>query len=342
MGGKAGKGRRTGRVRMEEVARLAGVSTITVSRALRSPDKVSAETLRQVKAAVAASGYVPDLVAGSLASNRSRIIAAIVPSIAASIFADTVEGMGEELRDAGYQLLLGNSGYSIAEEEALVAAFLGRRPDGMMLTGIVHSEPAREMLKQAGLPIVESWDLPDRPIDMAAGFSNRSAGRAMTESLIRAGYRRIAFLSGAIEREHRASERRAGYIEAMQAAKLVPLALADIARPTEMRSGAEAIAGLLAREPELDAAFFTNDLLAFGALTECRRRNIAVPGRVAIAGFGDYEIAAMAEPALTTVAIPARDIGRAAARMLLDRLAGRAVEPAIRDLGFRVIRRASA
>ncbi|CAN0422206.1 unnamed protein product, partial [Phaeothamnion confervicola] len=160
---------------MEDVARLARVSMITVSRAINQPDKVAPKTRARIEAAIARLGYVPNLTAGSLASNRSRIIGAIVPTIDNSIFAETVRGLSEKLEAAGYQLLLGQTAYRENAEESLVTAFLGRRVDGMVLTGVRHSAATVKRLRAAGVPIVETWDLTKRPIDMLAGFSNREA-----------------------------------------------------------------------------------------------------------------------------------------------------------------------
>jgi LacI family gluconate utilization system Gnt-I transcriptional repressor len=165
-------------MRMEDVARLAGVSAITVSRALRHPEKVANETRDRITSAIRTLGYVPNLTAASLASNRSGIIAAIIPTVTNSIFADTVQGMSDRLRREGYQLLLGNTGYSVEEESALVSAFLARRPDGIILTGARHTPTTREMLADANLPVVETWDLAVEPIDMMVGFSNFEAAHA--------------------------------------------------------------------------------------------------------------------------------------------------------------------
>ena len=168
-----------GSARLADVARAAGVSAMTVSRALRMPGRVAPETRARVEEAVRALGYVPNLVAGALRSQRSRIVVAIVPTLTSSIFAETVEGMTEALRAQDHQLLLANSGYAPETEEDLVRAFLGRRPDGMILTGVHHTAGARAQLRAAGIPVVETWELGDAPLDMNVGFSNRDAGRRL-------------------------------------------------------------------------------------------------------------------------------------------------------------------
>jgi len=336
------QGRGSGRTRMADVAALSGVSAITVSRALRDPDKVSPATRARVFAAVEELGYVPDLVAGSLASKQSRIVAAVVPTIGGTIFVDTVKGMSDGLRGEDYQLMLGDSGYSLVEEASLVDAFLGRRPDGLVLTGVHHEERVRRRLRAAGLPVVETWDLNPAPIDMVVGFSNYRAGYAMTAHLAARGYCRIGFAAGLSIGDQRSAERRRGYADALRESGLGPERALVVPEAAEFRTGREALAGLLERFPDLDAAFFSSDVLAVGALLECQRRGWPVPDRIAIAGFGDFGIAAEMTPALTTVRIPGYEIGHRAAAMLLARLRGAAPDARIIDLGFEIVARASA
>jgi LacI family gluconate utilization system Gnt-I transcriptional repressor len=337
------KGGPSGATRMADVARAAGVSAITVSRALRLPGRVAPETRERVEAAVRALGYVPNLVAGALKSQRSRIVVAIVPTLVSAIFAETVAGMTETLREQGYHLLLADSGYAPETEESLVRAFLGRRPDAIVLTGIHHTPGARAQVRAAGIPVVETWELADDPIDMNVGFSNREAGMRLTEALLARGHRRIVFAGIDPALEQRARRREEGFRAAMRAAGLGARVhrLDDADRGLTMRSGARAAAALLAARPRVDAVMFANDFPAFGALAECARRGVAVPSGLAIAGFGDFEIAREAHPALTTVRVPGREMGRRAAAMILDRLAGRAVAPRV-DLGFEVVLRGSA
>ena len=231
------RGRATGRATMADVAALSGVSAITVSRALRHPDKVSPETRAKVQAAIETLGYGPDLVAGSLASNQSHIVAAVVPTIGGTIFVDTVKGMSDMLREQGYQLLLGDSGYSLAEEAALVDAFLGRRPDGLILTGVHHEASVRTRLAAARVPVVEVWDVSDQPIDMVVGFSNFRAGYEMTAHLARRGYRRIGFAAGLTFGDQRSTERRAGYRAALEEFGLRPERALEVPEAAEFARG---------------------------------------------------------------------------------------------------------
>ncbi len=325
--------------RMEEVARAAGVSPVTVSRALNHPQQLAPETLAAVRSAIDRLRYVRNLTAGSLASNRSRIVGAIVPTLASSLFSDTLNGLSEALHDQGYQLLLGQTGYQASEEAALVRAFAGRRVDGIVLAGMARARGVRAALRRAAVPVVETWDLPARPIDMAVGFSNRDAGRAAGWHLVDRGYKRLAFAGGS---DDRSQARLLGLIDAAAQRGLSAPLVWHLPNPSTIADGAAAITRLLTDEPELDAVFFSNDMLAAGAAAECARRGWAVPSRVALMGFADLPIAAVFEPALSTVQVRAREIGRCAGDLLLRRLAG-AARPAARivDLGFSVVHRGS-
>lgn len=332
-------------VTMQEVAAAAGVSTITVSRALRSPEKVKAATRARVDAAVRALGYVPDRVAGSLSSRESRLVAALVSTLAGSVFASTVDGLSAVLREAGHQLLLGTTDYSRDSEETLVATALGRRPDGIVLTSGDHTPAARAMLAGAGIPIVEIWELPDAPIDMAVGFSNTEAGRAIARFLHDTGRRRIGFVGGPgpEEGDRRGRLRRDGYAAALAELGLGPPRwVSDGREDSIVERGARSLAALLERWPDTDAVFCSSDAAALGALGEARRRGITVPETLAIAGFGDFEFAGEAGLGLTTVRIPGHAIGAEAGRLLLARKRGEPVPEPVRDLGFEVVRRGTA
>lgn len=335
-------------VTMQDVARAAGVSTITVSRALRTPDKVKGATRERVEAAVRALGYVPDQVAGSLSSRESRLVAALVSTLSGSIFASTVDGLAQSLREADHQLLLGTTEYSSASEQALITAALSRRPDGIVLTSGDHTPAARAMLAGAGIPVVEVWELPEHPVDMAVGFSNLEAGRAMTRHLHATGRRRIGFIGGARpvgggEGDRRGRLRRQGYEAALaELGAGPPRLVAEPAGGPMVERGARDLAALLERWPDTDAVFCSSDSVALGAVSEARRRGIAVPGTLAIAGFGDFEFAGEAGLGLTTVSIPGYAIGTEAGRLLLARKRGETVAQPVLDLGFRIVRRATA
>ncbi|EJN07384.1 LacI family DNA-binding transcriptional regulator [Herbaspirillum sp. YR522] len=322
----------------EDVARAAGVSHITVSRVINTPEKVSPATRAKVEAFIASMGYIPNLLAGGLASRRTRIIAAIVPTISHSIFAETVRGLSEHLSGERYQLLLGQTNYSEDAETALVEAFIGRRVDGLVLTGVQHSARTRQRLKTAGIPVVETWDLTQRPIDMLVGFDNHDAGRAMGDYLYRKGYRQMAFVGG---EDPRGMARFSGLRDALLAQQAAEPVHIKIALGSFLHAGREVVGRLLADHPQVDAAFFSNDVIAAGAAMECLRRGLQVPQRLALAGFANLEIAPEVMPALTTVQISGHQIGATAASMLVARLNDEGVQQPICDLGYCIIERES-
>ena len=338
----SGKRQSTGAQRrssMADVAELAGVSAITVSRALRQPDKVAPETRRRIDRAIDRLRYVPDLVASSLASQQSRIVAVIVPTIAGSIFEDSVQGMSDRLAAEGYQLIIGDSGYSEAREATLITALLGRRPDALVLTGTRHAPEARRLLGDLEIPVVEIWDEAEQAVDNVVGFSNRDAGYAMAAHLVNAGYRRIAFLGGGTER--RSEERRLGYARCLQDRGLGPPAVGVLTAGVGLEDAANGFLELIEAEPELDAVFCASDQVALAALFACQRRGWPVPEKLAIAGFGDFEVAAQAVPALTTIRVPRYEIGQRSAEIILGRLNGEIAEARRLDLGFEVVKRES-
>lgn len=328
--------------KMIDVAMAAGVSAITVSRVLKTPEKVSPKTRKKVKKAMAAVGYIRNLVAGSLASARSQVIGVVVPTITNSLFADTVEGLTNAIRPHGYQIIIGSTRYDVEEEEDIVRAFLGQRVEAMVLTGITHSETTRKMLLRAPAPIIEMWAMTDDPIDTVIGFSNFEAARQMTAHLIGRGYRHIAYLGGLTNNNDRTSQRLAGYEAALSEAGLTFPDSYKRSSVFDFREGGRAIRSLLKVHPEVDAVFAASDVLAVGAIQECTRQGWTVPDRVAVAGLDDSIIALEMVPPLTTVRIPRYHIGEVIGNELLRRLRDPDGEAnRIIDLGFEIIPRAS-
>lgn len=337
------RSRRGGGITLGDVARLAGVSPITASRALNTPDQVAPDKLARVREAVARTGYVPNRLAGGLASARSRLVAAVVPTIAGPVFMEMVQSLTSALADAGYQLMLGQSGYTESREDALLEAIIGRRPDGIVLTGILHSPEGRRRLLASGIPVVETWDLTPTPIDMLVGFSHAEAAAAVARHLHAKGRRRPALLSADDER---ALRRNRGFVDEALRLGLVrdaaEIPVLRVPAPTTLGSGRSGLARLLAERPEVDAVFCSSDMLALGVLVEAAARGIAVPQQLAVVGFGDLGFAADTQPALSTVRIDGTGIGQRAARFIVDRADGRTVGEKIVDVGFRVIERGSS
>ena len=339
-------GRRTrANATVTDVARVAGVSPITVSRALSAPDRLSAKTLERVRAAVRSTGYVPNLLAGGLRSAKSRLVAAVVPTVAGPVFLDTIQALTDALDAHGYQLMLGQSGYRHSREDALLDAIIGRRPAGLVLTGLMHSAEGRRRLVASGIPVVETWDLTPKPIDMLVGFSHERIGEAVAQFLHRRGRKHPAILSG---NDPRAVRRTEGFTSACRELGLgwakgggvVPVEWVEA--PTTLISGREGLARLLEREPRVDAVFCSSDLLALGVITEAAARAMAIPRQLAVVGFGDLQLLAGVAPAITTVRIDGKRMGRLAAELIIERAEGRRVAQRVIDVGFSIIERASA
>lgn len=328
--------RGSGAITLRDVAKLAGVAPITASRVLNTPEQVSVDVRQKVLDAVQKTGYVPNRMAGGLASSRSRLIAAVVPSTVMSVFMPTIEALNDTLFDAGYQLMLGQSGYSTSREESLLEAIIGRRPDGIFLTGILHPGLGRTRLMASGIPVVETWDLTPTPIDMLVGFSHADIGREVARFLMGKGRRKLALIRA---EDERADRRASAFIDAVQRAGLGPVTVVNVGASRSLQSGREALGQLLAQAPDVDAVFCSSDLLALGVLTEARVRGIAIPDQLAIMGFGDVPFAADMSPALSTVHINGVDIGRLAARSLIDRAEGREVAQRVVDVGFSIVER---
>ena len=308
---------------MSDVARHAGVSTMTVSRALKNGASIAAETRDKIKKAVDELGYVLDQSAGSLSSKRTGFVAALIPSINNSNFADTARGLTEALQGSGLQLLLGYTDYSIEKEQELIESMLRRRPEAIVVTGGRHTERGRKLLENAAIPVIETWDLPPKPVHHVVGFSNAEAAASLVNYLYQKGYRKIGFIGGTSNRDTRGADRRLGYEKAMAALGLTETRIISFGTPPiSIKQGGEALARLVEQWPDVEAAICVSDLSAFGALVECQRRNWAVPAKIAIAGFGDFEISSCSFPAITTVGVNCYDIGKRSGELLLRAIDG--------------------
>lgn len=329
-------------VTLTDVAAAAGVSPQTVSRVVRDPDAVADETRERVENAIATTGYVPNLAASNLASNRSRAVAAIVPQISTSVFAETVHAFESALAPHGYQIFLGTTEYRPDHEEELVRSFLGRRPDGFLIVGTQHTAGTRTLLAGAGIPVVETWGWTEDPVDVLVGFSNTAAAAALVAHLVERGRRRITFAGRQLPGDPRAAQRLDGYRDAVRDLLGVEPREVDAGpQAVSMDTGVVLLDAVLERYPDSDAVMFSSDVFAAGALLACIRRGIDIPSRFALTGFGDFEIARHLVPALTTVAVPNAEIGAVGAALLLDRMRGRVVDQRTCDVGFRVVERGS-
>jgi LacI family gluconate utilization system Gnt-I transcriptional repressor len=333
--------RATGRVTLADVAAAAGVSPITVSRALRGERAVAADLVKRVRAAATRLGYLPDPAARALASRHGSHVAVLIPMLSNALFVDLLEAVQGRLRPAGYQTLIGVTHYDPKEEEQLLREQLMHRPAGMLITGLEkRSKATQTLIAESGVPCVHMMDISDRPDVYSVGFRHADAGAALTRHLIARGYRRIAFV--AVQLDQRTLQRLSGWRAAMTEAGLYSekLEWRDPAS-SSLALGGRLFEKIVARRPAVDAIFFCNDDLAQGALLAAARMKIAVPRQVAIAGFNDLTGSDQMLPPLTSVRTPRAAIGESAATMLLSLMQGVPPPTSSVDLGFELVVRRS-
>jgi LacI family gluconate utilization system Gnt-I transcriptional repressor len=285
---------------------------VTVSRALRRPDMVSAKLHDRIQAAVRELAYVPDVAASRLASNRTHTIGVIVSSLTNGVFADYINALHDTLLPAGYQVLILSTRYSEEEEEKAIATLLGQHPEAIIIVGVDQSAHARHLLERSGVPIVQTFQLTDNPIDINVGLDQQQAAFEATRALIEQGHRKVGVIASRLDARARA--RLDGYARAMREAGLYDEKwVATTPIQTAVIAGGQLLGQMIERGQQPEAVFCCDDLLALGVLFECQRRKIAVPAEMSIIGFNNLEFAACASPALATVATPRYEMGRLAA-----------------------------
>lgn len=319
---------------LRDVAQAAGVSLITASRALSNPDIVSAKARERVQQAVEATGYIPNMLAGGLKSKRSLTIAGVFPALAVTEFLPIMQALSSDLAREGYQLLLGETGYDPAREAAVLDTMISRQPDGIVVVGLVQTERARARLRRSGLPVVELWELSDRPVDMSVGFSHLKVGSTLGGYFLSKGWKHVGAVSGA---DPRARLRTEGFRTTYGGD--VPVAV--VQPPSNLERGRRALTELLEKSPKLQAVCCTSDMLANGVLTEARARGMRVPQDLAVCGFGNTDFSEYTVPSITTVHVDGSGMGSLAARLIMDRCRGKTAEQSIIDVGFRLIERES-
>jgi LacI family gluconate utilization system Gnt-I transcriptional repressor len=317
------KRRGHGRPTLHDVASAAGVTRITVSRFLRTPELLSRDTAQRVQEAIEAVGYVANLQAGQLASGHSRIVAALVPNLGYSVFAETIQGLIDGLRGSGYELMLMATGYSLAREEEQLRAVMGWSPSAYIVTGRRHTPAAMKLLhgaQNSGVPVVEIWDhqkaTPNAESLALIGFDHRAIGAMMARHFLQSGHRSLGYVGSAVQEDYRAQERLAGFqATARRAGATVQTLSAGEGDPFE--AGRVALGRLMAQCADISAVACSNDLLASGALAQAHELGLPVPARLSVLGFGDLPISRQLRPALSTVHTPTAEIGRQAAEAVL-------------------------
>lgn len=325
---------------LADVAREAGLSPMTVSRAINTPELVRDTTVEKVMQAVEKTGYIPNALAGSLASQRSRLIAVVVPQINNNMFVDSIQSLNDALAERGYHMLLCVAGYDQQTETEIVSTLLSRRPDGIVLTGIHHSSALKKIILNATIPVVEIWDLTPTPLDMLVGFSHEKVGITIGEFLLNKGYKRPGLLwAGDI----RAKQRKQGIIDTLTKQGLETPTEINVPLPASLSGGRLGLNQLLSHG-SYDVVICSSDTLAQGAIMEAENLGLNIPNDIAIIGFGDLAFAADNNPSITTIHVDRSAIGKQAAMLLTDRIENNeeGSSNSIIDIGYRLVERSSA
>ncbi len=307
---------------LRDVSEASGVSEMTVSRVLRNRGDVSQTTRDRVLAAARELGYVPNKIAGALASQRVNLVAVIIPSLANMVFPEVLAGISDQLEGTGLQPVVGVTNYSPEREETVLYEMLSWRPSGVILAGLEHSAPARAMLRNAGIPIVEIMDVDGDPVDAAVGISHARAGRQMAEAIVAAGYRRIGGLGTMMPHDHRARKRMAGFEAVLREAGLGFADREHYSGGSALLKGREMTEAILARHPDLDFLYYSNDMIGAGGLLWCLEQGLDVPGAIGLAGFNGVELLDGLPRRLATMDACRRQIGQVAADIVAGRHTG--------------------
>jgi len=301
---------------LRDVSEASGVSEMTVSRVLRNRGDVSAHTREKVLEAARTLGYVPNKIAGALASQRVNLVGVVIPSLSNMVFPEVMTGISETLDGTGLQPVVGVTNYLSDREESVIYEMLSWRPSGMIIAGLEHSTAARAMLGRAGIPIVEIMDIDGDPINHAVGISHRRAGRQMAEAIIAAGYRKIAFLGTQMPNDFRAKKRLEGFEEALAKAGLALVDREFYSGGSALLKGREMTAAVLTRSPDVDFLYYSNDMIGAGGLLYCLAQGLDVPGRIGLAGFNGVELLDGLPRKLATMDACRLEIGRKAAEII--------------------------
>lgn len=304
---------------LRDVSEASGVSEMTVSRVLRNRGDVSEATREKVLEAARELGYVPNKIAGALASQRVNLVGVIIPSLSNLVFPEVLSGISAELEDTGLQPVVGVTNYSPEKEESVLYEMLSWRPSGVIIAGIEHTASARAMLENAGVPVVEIMDVDGDGVDSVVGISHRRAGRQMAEAIVAAGYRRIGFLGTKMPEDHRARKRLEGFCEGLAQVGLELIDTEFYSGGSALLKGREMTAAILERTPDLDFIYYSNDMIGAGGLLWCLEHGYDVPGRLGLAGFNGVDLLDGLPRRLATMDACRREIGRKAAEIIAGR-----------------------
>lgn len=299
---------------------------MTVSRVLRNKGDVSEATRRKVQDAAKRLGYVPNKIAGALASSHVNLVAVIIPSLSNMVFPEVLSGISQALEDTDLQPVVGVTDYMSEKEEKVLFEMLSWRPAGVIIAGLEHSEASRAMLAQAAVPVVEIMDVDGEPIDACVGISHRRAGRVMAEAIIEAGYRNIGFLGTKMPLDHRARKRFEGFTRTLGKAGLEIVDREFYSGGSALAKGREMTQSILERSPKIDFLYYSNDMIGAGGLLYLLEKGIDIPGRIGLAGFNGVELLEGLPRQLATMDACRREVGAKAARIIAARTSNPSAE----------------
>jgi len=306
-----------GKPTLKDVAEKAGVSEMTASRALRKADAVSEKTRKKIERVARELGYVPNRIAGALASRSVNLVGVIFPSLSSFVFPEVLSGISSVLGASPLQPVVGVTGYNLEEEENVIREMLSWRPAGLVVAGLEHTAAARKMLAAADIPVVEIMDVDGEAVDYCVGISHVEAGRRMAEAIIARGYRRIGFIGTKMPKDFRAAKRYQGFVEVIARAGLSLVAERQYSGGSSIAEGRKITTDLHQQHPELDCIYYSSDLMAVGGYMYCLSNEVAVPGQLAIAGFNNLQIIDGLPLQLATTDAYRFEIGQKAAEIVL-------------------------
>jgi len=305
---------------LRDVSEASGVSEMTVSRVLRNRGDVSDATRKRVLETAKQLGYVPNKIAGSLASQRVNLVAVIVPSMSNMVFPEVMTGISQTLDETGLQPVVGFTDYSREKEEKVLYEMLSWRPSGVIIAGLEHSEVSQAMLKASGIPVVEIMDVDGTPVDSVVGISHRRAGQKMAQAILRAGHERIGFMGTKMPRDHRARKRYEGFTEALAKAGVEIAEKEFYSGGSALAKGREMTQAILERDPDLDFLYYSNDLIGAGGLLWLIEQGYDIPGKIGLAGFNGVNLLKGLPQELATMDACRLEIGQQAAQIIVDRI----------------------
>ena len=332
------------KITIQEVAKKTGYSTSTISRSISNPSVVSSKTRVKIEKFIKKTGYVHNYLAGSLKSGKSGFVIAIIPTLRLSIFSDYIHGIKEKLRENGFELLIGVTNYNLKTEEELVRKFVSYKPEGFIVVGTKHTEATTRLLLNSKSPIVETWNITDRPLDLVVGFSNFSACHQITDHVISLNYKNIAFATPTnkhMKSEHRSKRRLSGFMSRMKIAKLKTTIFYYTEPMNHKLCGKQIFNQFKEHGSKIDCIICGSETSGTGLISELNSKKFQIPKKLGIAAVGNSDITSLLHPQLTTIDFKVEEIGIIAANNLINKIKNQKIKK-IHDVGFELIKGASA